>query len=72
MTDSCAPRPPTNGPNARARAMDEALDWLVRLQCATEADTLAFEQWLSAAPENAEAYVEAEALWNGSPCVRLP
>ncbi|MFJ4110765.1 MULTISPECIES: FecR domain-containing protein [Pseudomonas] len=67
MTDSCAPRPPTNGPNARARAMDEALDWLVRLQCATEADTLAFEQWLSAAPENAEAYVEAEALWNGSP-----
>ncbi|MCI0912228.1 FecR family protein [Pseudomonas putida] len=67
MTDSCAPRPPTNGPNVRARAMDEALDWLVRLQCATEADTLAFEQWLSAAPENAEAYVEAEALWNGSP-----
>lgn len=67
MTDSPAPRPPTAGPDARARAMDEALDWLVRLQCATEADTLAFEQWLSAAPENAVAYVEAEALWNGTP-----
>jgi len=47
--------------------MDEALDWLVRLQCATDDDTLAFEQWLSAAPENAKAYVEAEALWNGAP-----
>jgi len=47
--------------------MSEALDWLVRLQCASHADTLAFEQWLSAAPENAEAYVEAEALWNGTP-----
>lgn len=47
--------------------MDEALDWLVRLQCANTEDTLAFEAWLSAAPENAEAYVEAEALWNGMP-----
>ena len=26
-----------------------------------------FEAWLSAAPENAEAYVEAEALWYGAP-----
>ncbi|AXM98148.1 FecR family protein [Pseudomonas plecoglossicida] len=67
MTDSPVTRPPADGPDARARAMDEALDWLVRLQCATDADTLAFEQWLSAAPENAKAYVEAEALWNGAP-----
>jgi len=47
--------------------MDEALDWLVRLQCADAEDTLAFEAWLNAAPENAEAYVKAEALWNGAP-----
>ena len=67
MTDSPVTRPSATGPDARARALDEALDWLVRLQCASEADTLAFEQWLSAAPENAEAYVEAEALWNGAP-----
>ncbi|MNG97235.1 fec operon regulator FecR [compost metagenome] len=67
MTDSPAPRPSPAGPDARARAMDEALDWLVRLQCADENDTLAFEAWLGAAPENAEAYVEAEALWNGAP-----
>ncbi|EKT4504087.1 DUF4880 domain-containing protein, partial [Pseudomonas putida] len=67
MTDSPAPRPSPARPIARARAMDEALDWLVRLQCADAEDTQAFEAWLSAAPENAEAYVEAEALWNGAP-----
>ncbi|MDD1959648.1 FecR domain-containing protein [Pseudomonas sp. P1B16] len=67
MTDRPVPRPTPAGPNARARAMDEALDWLVRLQCADAHDAQAFEAWLSAAPENAEAYVEAEALWNGTP-----
>ncbi|HDS1735056.1 FecR domain-containing protein [Pseudomonas sp. BP8] len=67
MTDSPVPRPSPAGPDARARAMDEALDWLVRLQCASEDDTRAFEAWLSAAAQNAEAYVEAEALWNGTP-----
>lgn len=67
MTDSPAPRPSPDAPDARARAMDEALDWLVRLQCASEQDTRDFEAWLGAAAENAEAYVEAEALWNGAP-----
>jgi len=67
VTNHPAPRPTPAGPNARARARDEALDWLVRLQCADAQDTQAFEAWLSAAPENAEAYVEAEALWNGVP-----
>lgn len=67
MTDSPAPRPTPDRLDARACAMDEALDWLVRLQCASEEDTRAFEAWLSAAAENAEAYVEAEALWNGAP-----
>ncbi len=42
------------------------MDWLIRLQCADDNDTQAFEQWLGAEPENAEAYVEAEALWNGA------
>ncbi|MBK5003440.1 FecR family protein [Pseudomonas sp. S32] len=66
MTDHPAPRPSPAGPSPRARAQDEALDWLVRLQCADAADTQAFEAWLSAAPENAEAYIAAEALWNGA------
>ena len=47
--------------------MDEAQDWLIRLQCASEADTRAFEAWLGADAFNAEAYVEVEALWNGTP-----
>ncbi|RCL24455.1 glycerol-3-phosphate ABC transporter substrate-binding protein [Pseudomonas sp. AFG_SD02_1510_Pfu_092] len=67
MTDSPAHRPSPAGPSARARALDEALDWLVRLQCADAEDTRAFAAWLDAAPENAAAYVEAEALWNGAP-----
>ncbi|MCL8306777.1 MULTISPECIES: FecR family protein [Pseudomonas] len=67
MTDCPAPRPSPDAPDARARAMDEALDWLVRLQCASEQDTRDFETWLGAAAQNAEAYVEAETLWNGAP-----
>ncbi|MBV4504833.1 FecR domain-containing protein [Pseudomonas sp. BW13M1] len=68
MTDRPTPRPSPAEPDARARARarEEALDWLIRLQCASEEDTLAFEHWLGAEPENAEAYVEAEALWNGA------
>ena len=45
--------------------MDQALDWLIRLQCATPEDTLAFQAWLEADPANAPAYVQAEALWHG-------
>ena len=66
MTDHRPPRPSPAEPDARARAREEALDWLIRLQCASEDDTRAFEHWLGAEPENAEAYVEAEALWNGA------
>jgi len=45
--------------------MDEALDWLIRLQCPSPDDTREFEAWLEADPANAQAYVDAEALWNG-------
>ncbi|MDU9404996.1 FecR domain-containing protein [Pseudomonas sp. zfem004] len=67
MTDQPTPRPTPAEPDARARAREEAMDWLIRLQCANDQDTQAFEHWLGAEPENAEAYVEAEALWNGAP-----
>lgn len=70
MTDSPAQRPSSARPNARRRAMDEAVTWLVRLEAAEPADRLAFETWLQAAPENAEAFVQAEALWNGAPLKR--
>lgn len=64
MTDS-APRPSPPDPTACDSAMDEALDWLIRLQCASAEDTRAFEAWLEANPANAQAYVDAEALWQG-------
>lgn len=67
MTDQPSDRPTPAEPDARARARSEAMDWLIRLQCASAEDTEAFEHWLGAEPENAEAYVEAEALWNGAP-----
>lgn len=66
MTQRPPPRPSPAEPDARARAMDEALDWLIRLQCAEACDTAAFEDWLKADPANASAYVEAEAVWNGT------
>ncbi|MNJ14214.1 fec operon regulator FecR [compost metagenome] len=65
MTDSAPHRPSPPDSAACDSAMDQALDWLIRLQCATPEDTLAFEAWLEADPANAQAYVEAEALWQG-------
>jgi len=45
---------------------DAAVAWHVRLQsdAATGDDWLAFEDWLSAAPEHQAAYDEVEALWS--------
>ncbi|MDD0975039.1 FecR family protein [Pseudomonas fontis] len=65
MTDSDPQCPSPPDPAARDSAMDQALDWLIRLQCASAEDTRAFEAWLEADPANAQAYVEAEALWHG-------
>ncbi|MDE1165122.1 MAG: FecR domain-containing protein [Pseudomonas sp.] len=45
--------------------MDQALDWLIRLDCASEADHQAFDAWLAAAPAHAEAFAQANAVWNG-------
>lgn len=61
-----APQRPAPHPSARDQAMDEALDWLIRLQCPSDDDSRAFEAWLEADPANAQAYVDAEALWNGN------
>lgn len=64
MTDPAHQRPAPHA-SARDQAMDAALDWLIRLQCPSDDDTRAFEAWLEADPANAQAYVDAEALWNG-------
>jgi len=65
VTDSAPHRPSPPDPAACDSAMDQALDWLIRLQCASAEDTRAFEAWLEADPANAQAYVEVEALWHG-------
>lgn len=44
---------------------EAAADWVVRLQAGDlgEADALAFDAWLQAAPANARAYDQALAVW---------
>jgi transmembrane sensor len=59
-------RPRMNQPQIREDGPDaEAADWVVRLQdpAAGEADWLAFDAWLEAAPGHAIAYDRALALW---------
>lgn len=50
---------------ARDTRYEEAADWIVRLQSEEldEADALAFDAWLSAAPQNAAAYDAALSAW---------
>jgi len=53
-------------PTAHDSATDQALDWLIRLECASPAERAAFEQWLGATPANAQAFARASAVWNGA------
>ena len=48
-------------------AMDQALDWLITLECANDAQKSAFNDWLNADPAHARAYAKANAVWNGQP-----
>ena len=48
-----------------ARAMDQALDWLIVLGSADEEQTRQFHAWLAADPLNAEAFAKAQAIWDG-------
>lgn len=48
-------------------AMDQALDWLITLECASDEQKIVFEQWLNADPAHAKAFAKANAIWNGQP-----
>ena len=48
-------------------AMDQALDWLITLESANDAQKSAFNDWLNADPAHARAYAKANAVWNGQP-----
>lgn len=46
-------------------AMDQALDWLITLECPSDEQKIAFEAWLNADPAHAQAFAKASAIWNG-------
>ena len=48
-------------------AMDQALDWLITLECANEEQKSDFNAWLNADPAHARAFARANAVWNGEP-----
>ncbi|MES2870698.1 MAG: FecR domain-containing protein [Pseudomonadota bacterium] len=47
--------------------MDQALDWLITLECASDEQKHAFDAWLNADPAHAQAFAKANAVWNGQP-----
>jgi transmembrane sensor len=48
------------------RAMDQALDWLIELDCASAERHAEFQAWLAADPANRDAFTHAQALWNSN------
>ena len=69
MTDTHRPPSPDTAQDA-ARAMDQALDWLIVLGSADEEQTRQFHAWLAADPLNAEAFAKAQAIWDGPQVVQ--
>lgn len=49
------------------RAMDQALDWLIRLEHCDAQQQRCFQAWLAADPAHAAAFAQAQALWNSAP-----
>ncbi len=47
-------------------AVDQALDWLIRLENPSPEDCVAFDAWLVAAPAHRPAFAKAAALWQGT------
>ncbi|WP_019411386.1 FecR family protein [Pseudomonas psychrophila] len=47
--------------------MDQALDWLITLECASDEQRADFKTWLNADPAHAQAFAKANAIWNGQP-----
>ena len=69
MTDTHRPPSPDTAQDA-ARAMDQALDWLIVLGSADEEQTRQFHAWLAADPLNAAAFARAQAIWDGPQVVQ--
>lgn len=69
MTDTHRPPSPDTAQDA-ARAMDQALDWLIVLGSADEEQTRQFHAWLAADPLNAATFARAQAIWDGPQVVQ--
>ncbi len=48
-------------------AMDQALDWLIALQCPQPGQQAEFEAWLASDPAHLDAFAKAQAAWGGAP-----
>ena len=48
-------------------AMDQALDWLIALQCPQPGQQAAFQAWLAQDPAHAHAFSKAQSAWGGAP-----
>ncbi|KAA0946583.1 MULTISPECIES: FecR domain-containing protein [unclassified Pseudomonas] len=48
-------------------AMDQALDWLIALQCPQPGQQAEFQTWLAADPAHIAAFAKAQAAWGGAP-----
>ncbi|PRA29754.1 FecR family protein [Pseudomonas poae] len=48
-------------------AMDQALDWLIALQCPLPGQQAEFEAWLASDSAHAHAFAKAQAAWGGAP-----
>jgi transmembrane sensor len=67
VTDIHRSQPPHPAGNTSSNlAMDQALDWLIKLENPSAEHTPQFEDWLAASPLNAPAFAKAEAIWNGA------
>lgn len=49
-------------------AVDQDLDWLIKLECATVEQQLQFNDWLKQNPAHRMAFIKARAIWD-SPVV---
>ena len=63
MKDTPPPAVPELAQDAlQESAMDQALDWLITLECADASEKAAFQAWLKADPAHAQAFAKAHAV----------
>ena len=65
MTDTPHSDPSASARDSASSAMDQALDWLIVLECPSAEQSRDFQAWLSADPRNGEAFAKAQAIWDG-------